>query len=242
VSRSLLFKNMYTKPLADNYDLEVLYKNKTEVSLASLPNNKKGLALLEKLLFKQDSLQLYSAVLLSCVDQLIVEQNKLKTLWEDDLKLSFIQGKKISINTGYGELINAFIAMMEVSKKEEFDQVFGYYSTQKYPASAYISEYSKELFAAQYDYLHYIMKKYFYELFNKEGEEKLLCDLEADFASYHFAMSQLGSASFEQLQLNAPSTDLAQVQTSIKELIYDFRIEVISNYDLLLAISAADGD
>ena len=244
IRRALYFDKLYAYPLAETMQesLDSVYKNATTADLSTLANNKKGMALLEYLLFRQTDLPAFEALFLASTEYLIQTQTQLIAFWKTDIGPLFTSGVVMSINTGYGELINAFIAMLEVSKKEEFDQPFAYYSDQKYAPKAPNSHYSKELFIAEYQYLDYLMSTYFYCLFENEGEENLAKNLENEFDELNLAFEEIFGQTFEKLQETAPNAQLDEIRTSVTDLIKLFKIDVVSNYSLLLSISAADGD
>ena len=244
IKRVFYFSNMYTFPLSQSMilELETNYKNKSIVNVTTFANNKKGLALVEHLIFKQDSLYLYSGLFTATLNDLILNQNLLIELWETKVKQPFVSGQTIALNNGFGELINAFISIIEVSKKEEFDLPFGYYSEQKNELKANKSMFSKELYHAQFDYLNYLMNSYFYPFFLKEQQTDLIAELKNGFQRYLLSIKNIENKNFEFLQPSVPNMELNAIQNSVKEILKVLKLKVILNYNLLLAISDADGD
>lgn len=242
VRRKLYFAEMYTFPFSSTDNISLLYKNKTTVDLSNVSYNKKGLALIEKLVFEEDSLHLYEGVFKSCTDDLILTQSELITFWDQELKTAFNAGEVISINNGYGELINSFIAMIEVSNKEEFNIPFGYYNTQKAPLKAFTSGFSKEIYEEKFNYLNYIMSEYFYKMFRSEGQNTLACNFENAFKALDLSMESISGESFENLHEQAPTSTLDEMKLASFNLLKVFKLQLVPNYSLLLAISAADGD
>jgi predicted lipoprotein len=240
VTRALYFDKLYDAPLAETMilNLETNYKNATNVNIVPLALNQKGMVLLECLLFQTNDLPAYKTLFRAATDDLIQTQNQLIDYWKTELGDLFISGKTMSINTGYGELVNAFIAMLEVSRKDEFDQPFSNVS----PFLAPYSQSSKELFAEKYHYLDFLMKNYFYCQFRNEGEENLATSFENEFKNLNNQLAKINASSFESLENSTPNQDLDNIRVSVTELIKLFKTDVITNYDLLLGISATDGD
>lgn len=244
ISRWFYFNNMHAYPINQGFlsTFAGTYKNNDEVDVSTLPINKKGLAMLEYLFFEQDSLVNYSALVVAYIEDLEKQQASISNYWEDNLQEEFTSGKTISINDGYGELINAYVSMIEVSKKERFDKSFGLHTDQKYGFEAPYSQKSKVLFATSFSYLEYLMKAYYYDFLIAEGEETLVENMKKAFKEYKTSFSNLSGDTFEEVQETASLEELENIQDGISGILALIRIDLATAYEVLISFSDADGD
>lgn len=243
ISRMFYFNNIHTAPLSDDLIEEIsIYKEVTDLNISIFPTNKKGLAALEYLFFEQDSLVNYRVLTTAYIDDLIVNQQAIVSYWEEELKSDFISGKTISINDGYGELINSFINTIEVSRKERFEQPFGLRSAELHDFEAQRSAHSKELYQNSFSYLEYLISDYYVTFLTCEGESELADKLVDVFESYNIVFSDLGEGAFEEIRGEVSVEKLEAVKDAISDVLVVIKVDLASSYDVLISFSDADGD
>ena len=244
IARRFYFINMHSFPISEEFlnAYGDAYKNWAVVDASAYAVNRKGLAMLEHLFYEQDSLDLYNALVVGYIDDLKENQEAISDYWEEELHDHFISGATISINDGYGELINSFVSTIEVSKKERFDKPFGLNSDQKYDFEAEYSQSSKILFATTFSYMEYLLDTYYCSFLFAEGEEDLAKDIQAAFKEYNTSFAGLSGTTFESVQDTASASELEAVQDDLLAILRLIRVDLATAYEVLISFSDADGD
>ena len=243
VSRLFYFNKIHTSPVSEDFLESIsVYQDTSVLDVSTFPTNRKGLAVLEYLFFEEESLASYNTLVISCIDDLILNQQALLTYWEQELESDFVSGETISINDGYGELINSFVNTIEVSRKERYEQPFGLSSGQLYDFEAQRSGNSKVLFDNSFSYLEYLISDYYCSFLVAEGENELADDLNTAFKAYDVGFSLLGENSFEDSRGVISVESLEAFEDAISDVLVVIKVELASSYEVLISFSDADGD
>jgi len=244
ISRMFYFFNMHSFPVNEDFlnSYPEAFKHSASEDASTFGVNTKGLAMLEHMFYEQDSLELYTALACGFIDDLIANQEAICVYWENKLHEDFVSSATISINDGYGELINSFVNTIEVSKKERFDKPFGLNSDQKYEFEAEYSRSSKVLFETTFSYLEYLIETYFCQFLIDEGEESLAKCIKAEFKEYNNSFSALSGETFEDVQDTATDSELEAVQDDLLDVLKLIKIDLATAYEVLISFSDADGD
>ena len=248
IDRRLYFKNLHSFPVSQSFvsGLEANYKNVTSsVDASTFPSSHKGLGMLEYLFYEEDSLESYHQLVYGLISDLKSVNGELVSKWTE-IEENFISGNEITINNGYGELVNSFVSMIELSKKNSFDLPFGLGGTGNYKFEAEYSQYSHALFSSNFAYLNYLLTTYYQPLLKKENKESLYLDLNNVLGKLDQNLNQLtetsGQETFETVNPTTKESQLKLIQDDLNDVLKLVKIELSTLYDTLITFSPADGD
>lgn len=247
IERRFFFTRIYGSPVSSFFISEGKQEFKNRVGMvgvSALPNSYKGLASVEYFLFESDSLETYTALVKGLMDDLSTTSLELENKWVE-LETDFVSGETITINSGYGELINGFVSVIELSKKNRFDQPFGLNTMGDYQFEAERSGQSANLFATSFNYLRKVLETYHVPLLELQCEKDLALSLINQVDSLNESINQLtnaGRTKFKDINSSVSENELKLVQENLKELLMLVKIEMSNLYDTKITFTAADGD